>query len=135
MKKVVLSLIAAVLLVGFNASGQASDWDKAGKALTIIEGLRLVTGGKVDFIGSLAGLNRGQAQTRQVTYKKYPQGYREKVWVPYYVWNTKYIPEHEEYSHEYGTIIVEGHYIRYRVERGGRWEWKEYSYPANKYRR
>ena len=45
-----------------------------------------------------------------------------KVWVPHYKWKKKYIPEHEAEDDEYGKVIVSGHYIKYKVERGGHWK-------------
>ena len=142
---------AAVVLIGLMVPAPclsyASDWDKAGKALTVIEGLRLVTGGKVDFIGTLAGLNReGETVRRKVEYasydhhpkyahhrhyggrlKKYPAHRRkERVWVPHYVWKREYVPEHKEIRADCGEVIVEAHYIRYKVEEGGHWETKYY---------
>ena len=127
MKRLVAGFLVLVALVSMTVPAYSSDWDKAGKALTIIEGLRLITGGRVDFIGTLSGLNQPKAQERYVTHYHSRKPKYEKVWIPHYVWKSKYIPEHEEYSQEYGAIIVEGHYIRYRVEQGGRWETKQYS--------
>ena len=133
MKKAILSSVIALFSLGLVSYGHASDWDKAGKALTVIEGLRLITGGKVDFIGTLSGLSKPRTETKYVEYRHYdkPKYYnkpqQKKVWVPDYVWKTEYIPEHKEYSKKYGTIIVKGHYISYKEERGGHWEWKQYS--------
>ena len=98
----------------------ASDWDKAGKVLTGIEGLRLITAGRMDLIGNLFGLNHTKVNSTTVCC--YRPSYR-RVWVPNYVWKKKYVPRHTEYDPRYGKIIVEGHYIRYKVERGGHWEW------------
>ena len=122
MKKAISIVMIAVLVivgvVGFWTPGYASDWDKAGKAFAIIEGVRVLTRGSVDIIGTITGINQNP---------KYARNYRhqycqpKKIWVPHMVWERKYVPEHREYSPQYGEIIVEGHYIRYQVERGGHW--------------
>lgn len=98
----------------------ASDWDKAGKALTVIEGIRLVTAGKVDLIGNVFGLNKDSYQ-KGYHYKRKQASYK-KIWVPHYKWVKEYVPEHTEYHPEYGEVIVEGHYIKYQIQDGGHWE-------------
>jgi hypothetical protein len=133
MKKVITTLVVIGLTVSLSAPSYASDWDKAGKALAIIEGARILTGGNVDIIGNITGINRnrgnqgflgGYNQCRpQRSYSRTYASAPQRVWVPHYVWRKKYIPEHEEYSPEYGTIIVEGHYIKYQAEDGGHWEY------------
>jgi hypothetical protein len=135
MKKVLIAILAAVLAFGTVVSPVwASDWDKAGIALTGIEGLRIITGGKVDLIGSMFGMNRGSGD--KVTYvhssRRHPSSYRRKicrttrVWVPEYRWVKEYVPQHEEYDPEYGKVIVKGHYIKYQVEDGGYWREEDY---------
>jgi len=117
-----LTVIVALAVIGFFATtAYASDWDKAGKVLTGVEGLRLVTGGRVDLIGNIFGLNNHRNREYAYNVCRYRLRYH-KVWVPYYAWKKKYIPQHTEYNHHYGEVIVEGHYIRYKTENGGHWE-------------
>ena len=132
---IVIALIMGSLLVGFSTCSYASDWDKAGKVFAVIEGLRVVTGGKVDVIGTSTGINKPRQEAREYGYSKdsnrqqYADNRRgrakyersERVWVPHYVWKEKYVPKHTEYRPGYGEVIVEGHYERYRVEEGGHW--------------
>jgi hypothetical protein len=127
MKQVIAMLVAIGIVVCFSVPVYASDWDKAGIALAVTEGVRVITSGKVDIIGNITGINRnresyGHRKDGGRYAKSYPCPAPSRVWVPHYVWNRKYIPEHQEYSKECGTIIVEGHYIRYQVEKGGHWE-------------
>jgi hypothetical protein len=129
MKRAIISFSVIVMLLSAVVPSYASDWDKAGKALAIIEGARILTGGNVDIIGNITGINRGHSnvscgRSGRYDYAKSYDRPSRRVWVPHYVWKKKYIPEHEEYDPEYGTIIVEGHYIEYRVEDGGHWEYK-----------
>jgi len=118
-------LLAIILSIGLATTSLASDWDVAGKVLTGIEGLRILTGGKVDIIGNIAGIRDKQ----YVEHKGHPRGdYRhhkdcQRVWVPKFVWKKKWIPTHNEYDPKFGKIIVEGHYIRYKVECGGYWNY------------
>ena len=123
MKKVIISLVVIGALIGPSAQSYASDWDKAGKALAVIEGVRIITGGNVDLIGNITGIskNNSRSSTRSNNNRSYAKNYsshtrRARTWVPHYVWEKQYVPEHEEYSEGYGNIIVEGHYIRYQVE-------------------
>lgn len=125
----VLLIVALVLggALGFTRPVQASDWDKAGKALAILEGARVLTGGRVDPVGFLTGVHNGRqggffAREPRTYYAKSAPHCPEPVWVPEYTWKKKYISEHEEYSEKYGTVVVEGHYIRFRVEDGGHWD-------------
>jgi len=125
MKKILVFLMVLTVSLGMSITSYASDWDKAGKALTIIEGLRVFTGGNVDVIGSLTGINKNKQYASYHSNNRYHSNsykHQEKVWVPHFVWKKKYIPEHKEYSKEHGEIIVEGHYIKYKVETGGHWE-------------
>jgi hypothetical protein len=137
MRRLIASLMVGLMIVvgiiGFWTPGYASDWDKAGKILTAFEGIRVLSGGNVDIIGSITGINKNNryARTEKHDYtctKKHnrcevskPKCCSCDVWVPHMVWKRKYVPEHKEYSKEHGTIIVEAHYIRYRVEQGGHW--------------
>ncbi|MCX5701591.1 MAG: hypothetical protein NTW64_01235 [Candidatus Omnitrophica bacterium] len=140
MKKiVVMALIIGSLAIGISTHVFASDWDKAGKALTIIEGLRVFTGGAVDIIGTITGINRPRQETREYSYSRdsdrrqyasnngWQRGQDkyercERVWVPHYAWKVKYVPTYTEYRPGYGEVIVEAHYERYQVEEGGHWE-------------
>ncbi len=129
MKKVIISLVVIGTLIGPSAQSYASDWDKAGKALAVIEGVRIITGGNVDLIGNITGIskNNSRSSTRSNNNRSYAKNYsshtrRARTWVPHYVWEKQYIPEHEEYSERYGNIIVEGHYIRYQAEDSGHWK-------------
>jgi len=138
-KLIIVFLVAAGLVTGLAKISFASDWDKAGKALTIIEGLRVVTGGKVDIIGTITGINQPQRQTAEyrgrrefandrrhkgrsyASYSSRDYDRCELVWVPEYAWREKYIPEYVEYRHG-RKVVVEGHYERYLAEEGGHWE-------------
>jgi len=128
MKGILLILLIPGLILGRSMPSYASDWDKAGKALTIIEGVRILTGGKVDIVGALTGINEPDTYVYQTRHPRWHKQkykvYSKRVWVPHLVWKKKYIPKHQEYDERYGKIIVEGHYIRYQVENGGRWAWK-----------
>jgi hypothetical protein len=130
MRKPGALIVVLALSILVPSLAYASDWDKAGKALTIVEGIRLLTAGKVDVIGNIAGINKDNGYT--LASRRHNQTYDypgrrhpgpERIWVPHYVWVTKYIPAHKEYSHELGRfVLVKGHHIRYQVESGGHWE-------------
>ncbi|MFH1868116.1 MAG: hypothetical protein ABH843_04005 [Candidatus Omnitrophota bacterium] len=130
MKKIILSITILAVLGGFTSYGYASDWDKAGKALAVIAGARILTGGKVDIIGNVTGINHGGGSSwgrkkHKNEWNAYTKNYScasEPVWVPRYVWRKKYIPEHREHDAECGPIIVEGHFIKYKVADGGNWK-------------
>ena len=104
----------------------ASDWDKVGKALAGIEGMRLLTGGNIDILGTVTGMNARNRQSQQRTvihhvYEPAPQ----RVWVPpREVWAKKWVPEYTTYDDELGEIVVEGHYIKYRTEKEGYWTYE-----------
>ena len=127
MKKTIVVLAVVVAVTSVSIPTYASDWDKAGKALAVIEGVRIITGGNVDLIGNLTGINRNNRygwhdrKPRHKHARRRSCSLSHRVWVPDFKWKKEYIPEHTEYSQEYGKIIVEGHYIRYKVERGGHW--------------
>ena len=147
MRKIIaVAFIAAGIIASTVTISFASDWDKAGKVLTIIEGLRVFTGGKVDLIGAITGINSPRQESRSYRYSRgfdYPRyvinpgGHYEyykdecctRVWVPHYVWKEKYVPQHTEYKPGYGEVMVEGHYERYLVQEGGHWEIMEVRCP------
>jgi len=127
MRKTITFILVSAFLISSAYPVYASDWDKAGKAFAIIEGVRVLTGGKVDLIGNMAGIGNNSYSWGGSSYRKHHRFRKKnycttKVWVPKYRWKKKYVPKHEEYDHEYGKIIVDGHYIKYKVERGGHWE-------------
>lgn len=130
MKKIIITVLVVGTIATTSIRSYASDWDVAGKVFAGIEGLRILTGGNVDIIGTMAGIkkddndgwrHRSYYKHRRNKHKhnRYCRGNR--VWVPHYIWKKKYIPEHTEYSEKYGEIVVEAHYIKYRVEKGGKW--------------
>lgn len=134
MKKQFILFLLVVFVFSFTSNVIASDWDKAGIALTGIEGLRILTGGKVDLIGSMFGMNNQHKHKHYAKHgKKHyhfhnasPSCYEKEVWIPHYDWRRKYIPEHKSYDPKYGKVIVEGHYIKYKIEDGGHWESQYY---------
>lgn len=150
MKRLLLVVFGIVVLgLGVQGVSYASDWDKAGKALTVIEGLRVISGGQIDIIGSVTGINnrhrsepvyretvvidRGHSYGRDhARYARYRPQYRyvqtryercepTRVWVPHYDWKQRYVPQHVEYRNG-EKFIVEGHYVSTKVEDGGHWE-------------
>ncbi|MFA5099423.1 MAG: hypothetical protein WC547_00875 [Candidatus Omnitrophota bacterium] len=140
MNKFTIGILVSVgLMVGMCAPCFASDWDKAGKVFAVTEGLRIVTGGAVDVLGSITGINRNRGQVREVACvrKNDPPRYYarrvcrpepcrvERVWVPNLVWREKFVPEHSEYRPGYGNIWIGAHYEKYQVEEGGHWEINE----------
>ena len=138
MKGLVSLLVSVALLGGFHSHAYASDWDVAGKILTGIAGIRILSGGKVDILGALTGT--GQDQGRQVIYQQrryytpsHPT-YSHRIWVPHYVWKKKWVPEHIEYDEKLGEIIVPGHYVKYKVENGGHWEYTHKIKKHSRYR-
>lgn len=127
MKRIIAAITIIGVMISVSALSYASDWDKAGKALAIIEGARIITGGNVDIIGNLTGIGRNSRQGPDRRSRRYSKARNsscssQPAWVPNFVWKKRYIPEHKEYSEKYGTIIVEGHYIRYKAADGGHWE-------------
>ena len=76
MKRILVVLLVMGLLVGKVIPGYSSDWDKAGKALTIIEGMRILTAGKVDILGTLTGINRQEhSYSRSYRHPRYLGSY------------------------------------------------------------
>lgn len=139
----ILPLLAAMVLVmGTAQMSFASDWDKAGKAFAITEGLRVLTGGRFDVIGTITGINRPQeVVVREKEYVRVHQpapyygrrhyrasGYYKRVWVPHMVWREIYVPEHTEHRPGFGDVVVSGHYEKQLVEDGGHWESVYYKY-------
>jgi len=126
MERLRIFFLIGALIIGITAPAFASDWDVAGKILTGVEGARIVTGGRIDPIGKMIDFIQGPRRTTQqeerYVYRRRDTGPREREWVSHFAWKRKYIPEHAEYSEKYGEIIVEAHYIRYKVEEGGHWE-------------
>lgn len=140
MRKLVITvIITAGLVMGVSARSFASDWDKAGKVLAVFEGLRVLTGGRADIIGTITGINSPRQQAKEcdrdrayAKRDKHPQYYAQRhchtircerrVWVPHMVWEEKYVLRHTEYRPGLGEVVVEGHYERYLVEQGGHWE-------------
>lgn len=133
MKKGFALMLIVAMTLGYSSKVFASDWDVAGKVLTGIEGVRIISGGKVDIIGAMTGINRtkdknqyardrGNRHNNRYHYKERS----DRVWVPDYAWRRIYVPEHREYQAGYGEVIVEGHYIKYKIEDGGHWETRYY---------
>ncbi len=143
MRKINVFILTIFFIGAGTVSSYASDWDKAGKILTAIEGIRILTGDRVDVVGAMIGGVQGRhsdigyrksrkrnhhkhsAKCSHRRYHRNKRKYRdciEKVWVPHYEWNKKHIPEHEEYDDQLGTVYVEEHYIKYKVQNGGHWE-------------
>ena len=125
MRKVVAVLLSLSLLAGFSYNSFASDWDVAGKVLTGLEGLRILSGGKFDPIGNIGGINTKEQAAYRKHYKHSHTCHKhcQKVWVPNYKWKKKWIPAHKEYHKKYGEVLVEGHYIKYKVKHGGYWDY------------
>jgi len=137
MKRFMVAVFTVAFLAGGAKISSASDWDKAGRILTGIEGLRILTGGRVDVVGTLIGVgqNRGRNshnphyKRKKYTHKHYAKHYEtcsKRVWVPHYEWHKEYVPAHESYDPDIGMVYVEEHFIKYKVEAGGHWE-KTYS--------
>ena len=123
MGKALVLILVVSLVCGSGLYAYASDWDVAGKVLTGIEGLRILTGGKVDVIGNIAGIARDKRDEEHCyTYRR--KEHLSRVWVPHFVWEKRWVSEHKEYDPQWGEIVVEGHFIKYRVERGGHWEYR-----------
>jgi hypothetical protein len=146
-------LLALGMIAAGSGVSYASDWDTAGKVLTVIEGLRVVSGGQVDIIGSVTGIDKGYRSEpvyRETVvidrggyhrdyyprYARYRPKHRwvekheyrcepERIWVPHYTYRQKYVPRHLEYR-DGRQVIVEGHYVSYKVEDGGHWETRYY---------
>lgn len=128
MKRIVV-VASVFVLLGFAGVSHASDWDLVGKVLTGVEGARILTGGRVDIIGSvmdISGIGGGR-QERVVRQEKIivveKQAPCNKIWVPEYRWEDVWVPGHTVYDRRCGNIYIEGHYVQYKVECGGHWEY------------
>lgn len=139
MKKLLIAGLATVLLLAAAKPSHANGWEEAGKALTILTGLRIISGDRIDPVGVFTKRDSGHSHhSKHRSYRKgydrgYHKGYRDhheyervcviKQWVPHYVYKTKYIPRQKKYDPNYGTMItIEGHYVEYKEEHGGHWE-------------
>jgi hypothetical protein len=141
--------IISMLIFSLSAPVYASDWDTVGKIFAGIEGVRILTGDRVDIIGTITGIkgdghhkhrDSRRHKDRHTSHVYVYQDSCPKVWVPQVVWKRKYIPEHTEYDPRYGEIIVEGHYIKYQVQEGGYWSYycprrDGHYYYSSRYRR
>jgi len=129
MKKFIVTMMIAGLIGGsvHTAFAGDKDWARAGKALTIIEGLRVISRGGFDPIGTVTGIGRDRDYAHRHRHEpvRHYECREEREWVPSYRWEKRYVHEHEDYDPEHGQIWVEGHYIRYQVEDGGYWNVKE----------
>lgn len=134
MKNLIISMLTFVFLFTTAGIGSASDWDKAGKILTVMEGLRFVSGGNIDVIGGLTDAVHGnngryhhkaRRDRKHRRYVKHRHCSTQKTWIPEYEWKKEWVPAHEQHHAQYGTIHVEGHYFKYQVECGGHWEYEE----------
>jgi len=132
MKKTLMIILAAVFMA-ISLPVYASDWGKFGKVMAGIEGLRILTGGNVDVVGALTGINNDRHQPQVVTasttyiVRERPR-HHQRIWVPNKVWINEYVPAHYEYVPGRGQVYIGGHYVQYEVEQGGYWrEEREYS--------
>ena len=117
MKKTALILIITTTVVTVVVPAYASDWDKFGKIMAGIEGVRILSGGRVDILGTITGINDNNDCGGRISTVSC-----RRVWVPRnVVWKKVYVPQHKEHHPKYGKVIVEGHYIKYKVVRGGYW--------------
>ncbi|MCX7926955.1 MAG: hypothetical protein N2606_02325 [Candidatus Omnitrophica bacterium] len=135
MRRQVITIVLIMAVVfGLRNQSFASDWDKAGKVLAVFEGLRILTGGRADVIGTITGINQPRYQHSYSDYCRYDtpkRHYRpsfwsrrcceERIWVPHYVIKERFIPEHIEYR-DGKRVEVEAHYEKIEVEQGGHWE-------------
>jgi hypothetical protein len=120
MRSIVAALLVVSVMMGGIVPVYAGDWDVFGKIMAGVEGLRVLSNGEVDIIGSVTGVK--EDRHKEARHKKpHPIRIPEKPRIPEKkVWKRIYIPEHEEYSEKYGRIIVEGHYIRCKARQRGR---------------
>jgi len=127
-KTKIVSLIVLTLILGFTVPSYSSDWDIAGKVLTGITGLRILSGGKIDVLGSMTGINDNSTYHYPNTSKIYYNTHNHssscrKTWVSDYSWRKKYVPKHTVYDPELGKVVVYGHYVKYKVDNGGYWSY------------
>lgn len=126
MGRIAKLITLATILIVAAPTLYASDWGIVGKVLTGIEGTRLITGGKVDIIGALTGMDDSRYYAPRSTYRSWHTHSDScacrRVWVPTTVRRKEWVPTHKEYDHWGREIIVKGHYITYEVESGGYWQ-------------
>lgn len=121
-RRIVILMIVLGLTMG-TQTVFASDWDVAGKILTGVEGLRVLTGGRVDLIGSMTGMSTVRhPQDKGPRYgRRHTCSDSCRQWVPHYVWVKRWVPSRVEYTSRGHRKVIPGHYERYQVERGGHW--------------
>jgi hypothetical protein len=134
MKKIGVILLSVLIFCGFSATAHASRWDVAGKILAGLEGVRILSRGEIDILGTMGGLHRDddKEERRVVVYERehYPRrDHRyercERVWVPEYAWERRWVPGHYERKGHHGRkVYVRGYYESCKVERGGHWEYR-----------
>lgn len=136
MRKIGVIVLSAVILCGLSVPAYASRWDVAGKILAGLEGVRILSRGNIDILGTVGGLHRdeqrvvyrdsGSYEARYRNERRYEHRERcERVWVPEYAWERRWVPGHYERAGNHGRkIYVRGHYESRKVERGGRWEYR-----------
>jgi len=126
MNKVFLSLAVLAAVMGMQKV-YASDWDEFGKAMAVVEGLRVLSGGTVDVIGAVTGIDRvsfGVAVRMggdQYRHHDRPRGHQERIWVPEYVQVREYVSGHYEFRHGL-RVYVDGYYVTRTIAQGGHWE-------------
>jgi len=129
MKKI--AIVAAMLaLLGFAGMSHASDWDLVGKVLTGVEGARILTGGRVDIIGSVmdisgigCGRQDGGIMRRGKTIVVEKPVPCNRIWVPEYRYKDVWVPGHYVRDPRHGRIYIKGHCVQRRTECGGHWEY------------
>jgi hypothetical protein len=101
----------------------ASDWDVAGKILTGIAGTRILTGGDVDILGSVFGINKHDKYSSSHKRNYYHRNTQtcQYIQVPTTTWKKKWVPQHTEYDDVFGEMVVEGHYVKYRSYNDTQW--------------
>lgn len=137
MRNMVMALLV-IMLLGFSATTFASSWDIVGKVLTGVEGARILTGGKLDVIGSLTGIGNDRQDVvvrERRTYVVESPVACERVWVPNYTYREVWVPAHTEHDPRLGNIFIEGHYVRYQVENGGYWAYESHNKAHDRYSR
>ena len=125
MKKAMILLVLFTMSFGYQIKSFASDWDVAGKVLTGIEGIRILTRGEVDILGTITGINNKKYTSNKDNYRNYRKYHAKQTrsWIQHFVWKKKWIPTQKGYNPKFGKVIIEGHYIRYKIEKGGHWEY------------
>ena len=118
-QRIALITLTIAVIATSSVTADANDWGTVGKVLTGVTGLRLITGGNVDIIGNLTGINSDRAHTygrrntryythsRRCHYMSQPIVVYEKEWVPGYT-------IHDRYR---GTTFIEGYYITRKAYR------------------